>query len=580
MSRPLAGLGVFIVVLGVDSGGRGSAQAVTPLRAQPIAASQDTTEVVQALTPPDQPDRIFMVERDGLILLRRPDGTFTPFLDVAAILNPRPGPEDGLLSMAFHPDYSSNGEFFIFYTDVNGGLVIARFHVSANPDVAATQRETVLLIDREPLARGHNGGWMAFGPDGHLYLTTGDGDLLNPQDITDNLLGKLLRINVDGDDFPLDANKNYAIPAENPLVGVEGDDEILAFGLRNPWRCSIDSLTGDLYLGDVGDSTLEEINLASTTAMTVLNFGWPCMEGTLCGVAPEQCDCGSPDLTPPIFEYGRSGTSPAGCAVIGGEVYRGSAIPDLQGTYFFADFCSGEVWSFGYDGSVGGLTNRTAQLFDCVNPGQDPDFAGAWSFGRNSDGEVFIATGFDGVHKIVADVPRPILDSTPPGHAVDARRPVQGFGDSLFSDLADVMIEFDGCALCHSTDTFRIEQVGGLVAPPQESKRFYRSKQCETIDVELDRGLEIGAWTVIVHEQTGSSTRIGALPADVNADGASDAADLMALSDALRGIGTAPAYWSTDLNRSDASTPADLLEAVDLLMGYGGFRPFLGATLP
>lgn len=532
------------------------------------------------LTPPGEPDRIFMVERDGLILLRRPNGTFTPFLNVAAILNPRPGPEDGLLSMAFHPDYSSNGEFFLFYTDVNGDLVIARFHVSDNPDVAATQRETVLLIDREPLARGHNGGWMAFGPDGYLYLATGDGDYLNPQDITDNLLGKLLRIDLDSDDFPSDANKNYAIPAENPLVGVAGDDEILAFGLRNPWRCSIDSLTGDIYLGDVGDSTLEEIDLTSTAATTALNFGWPCMEGTLCGVVPTECDCNSSALTLPIFEYGRLDTSPAGCAVIGGEVYRGPAIPDLQGTYFFSDFCNGGVWSFRYDGGVEELTDHTSQLTNCVNPGQDPEFGGAWSFGRDSDGEVFIAAGFDGVYKIVADVPRPIFDSTPPRDAVDARRPVLGFGDSLFSDLADVIIKFDGCALCHSTDMFRIEQIGGFVAAPQETGRTYDRKHCEVIDLEMNHGLEIRAWTVIVHEQTGSSTRIGALCGDVNADGVSNAADLAALSDALRGIGTIPAYWSTDLNRSDASTSADLLEAVDLLMGYGEFEPFLGATLP
>jgi hypothetical protein len=300
----------------------------------------------------------------------------------------------------------------------------------------------------------------------------------------------------------------------------------------------------------------------------------------VCGIAPDQCECDSPELTLPIFEYGREGTSPAGCAVIGGEVYRGTAVPDLQGTYFFADFCNGQVWSFRYEAGVTELTNRTSQLFDCVNPGQDPDFSGAWSFGRRSDGEVFVATGFDGVHLIVADFPRPILDSVPPRDAVDARRPVQGFGDSLFSDLADVILEFDGCALCHSTDMFRIEQVGGFVAAPQESKRVYQSKRCETIDVELDRGLEIGAWTVIVHEQTGSSTRVGALCADVNADGVSSAADVTALADALRGVGPALAAWSTDLNRSNRTTPADLLEAVDLLMGYGEFEPFLGAALP
>lgn len=554
--------------------------AGTLLRAQPVAASQNTTQVVQVVTPPLEPDRLFFVERDGLVLVRRADRTFAPFINVAALLNPRPGPEDGLLSMAFHPDYAESGEFFLFYTDVNGDLVVARFHVSESPDVAGSQRETVLRIDREPMARGHNGGWMQFAEDGLLYLTTGDGELANPQDTTNNLLGKLLRIDVDGDDFPLDPDKNYSIPQTNPFVGEVGDDEILAFGLRNPWRCGIDSLTGEIYIGDVGDSILEELNILDPAGASASNFGWPCMEGTMCGVGSEQCTCDAPELALPVFEYGRENTTPAGCAIIGGEVYRGPAIPALHGIYFFADFCSGEVWSLRYDGDVSQLTNRTSELFNCVNVNQDPDFSSAWSFSRDSDGEIYITTGFDGAHRIVADVARPILDSDPPRDSIDARRPVQEFAGSTFTDITDIVIEFDGCALCHSTDSFRVEQVGGLLAAPSESKRFYDPKRCETIDLELSRRLEIGAWTVIVHEQTGSSTRVGALSGDVNGDTISNAADVQRLAEALAGVGPTLPLNSTDLNRTNTVTPADLLEAVDLLMGYGEFEPFLNATLP
>jgi hypothetical protein len=235
----------------------------------------------------------------------------------------------------------------------------------------------------------HNGGWLGFGPDGYLYIGTGDGgsggDPGNrAQDITNQKLGKMLRIDVDG-------GLPYAIPASNPFVGVTGDDEIWSYGLRNPWRCSFDSETGDLWMGDVGQNAYEEISFQPASSTGGENYGWRCYEGNN---SYNTSGCPSQStMTFPVWEYSHS----SGCSVTGGEIYRGSAIGGLEGTYFFADYCYPTIWSFRYDGtSVYDFQNRTSQL--APDQGSIGSISG---FGRDAAGEIYICDLNGEVFKII-----------------------------------------------------------------------------------------------------------------------------------------------------------------------------------
>ncbi len=356
--------------------------------------------------------RIFIVEQGGTIRIL--DITVDPpvlaptaFIDISSIISS--GGEQGLLGLAFHPNYSTNGFFYVNHTDTSGGTVVARYTVSANPDLAdAGSRLEVLKVSQPQF--NHNGGWIGFGPDGFLYIGMGDGgasddfgsghtpDTGNAQDITNNLLGKMLRIDIDGDDFPGDTTRNYAIPTDNPFVGISGDDEIWAFGLRNPWRNAFDRQTGDLYIADVGQDAFEEIDFQSASSAGGENWGWRCREGANDFTIVPTTGCGAQTLLDPIYEYNHT----VGCSITGGEVYRGCAIPDLQGTYFFADLnCSGgdsPIWSF--DGGAGVLNfqDRTAELA----PGGGLNITGVASFGLDAQGEMYICDLFDGeVFKII-----------------------------------------------------------------------------------------------------------------------------------------------------------------------------------
>ena len=278
----------------------------------------------------------------------------TPFLSLTVST----GSEQGLLGMAFHPDYNTNGYFFINYTNSSGNTIVARYQVSSNPNIANSGSATTVMSISQPYSN-HNGGMIAFGPnDGYLYIGTGDGgsggDPGNrAQDISGQLLGKILRIDVDS--LP------YSIPADNPFVGVTGDDEIWAYGMRNPWRFSFDRDTGDLYIGDVGQNAWEEIDIQPAGAAGGENYGWRCYEGDH---AYNTSGCPSAStMVFPVYEYAQGG-SPYRCSITGGNVYRGNGIPDLQGTYFFGDYCSNQIWSFRWDGS-GGITDledRTSEL--------------------------------------------------------------------------------------------------------------------------------------------------------------------------------------------------------------------------
>jgi glucose/arabinose dehydrogenase len=358
--------------------------------------------------------RLFLVRKVGVIHIH--DGASvltTPFLDIDDLVigtTPETGDERGLLSVAFHPDYDANGFFYVNYIDNGGDTVVRRYQVSGDPNIADVgSGSTVIGVDQP--ASNHNGGQLQFGPDGYLFIGMGDGgggcdsagSGCNAQK-TSSLLGAMLRIDVDGDDFPLDTTRNYAIPASNPFVlDAAVADETWAYGLRNPWRFSFDRVTGDMYVGDVGQSggsRREEINFQAAASSGGENYGWPIAEGTQCG--PGTCaltNCPTPipsceSLTVPIFQYN------GGCAVTGGYVYRGTSIPDLVGRYVFSDFCSGDITAM----DVGTLD---------VPVIADSGF-GLTSFGEDASGELYAAVG-DDVYKLVPEggVPTATPTATP-----------------------------------------------------------------------------------------------------------------------------------------------------------------------
>ena len=279
--------------------------------------------------------RLFIVEKAGRVwILQGGRRLSPPFLDIVGRVRSRET-ERGLLSIAFHPDYETNGRFFVNYTDQKGHTVVAEYRVSADPNRGDPNSERVLLYIEQPAAN-HNGGQLQFGPDGYLYVGMGDGGLGgDPWGNAQNLgvlLGKMLRIDVDAGD-------PYGIPADNPFVGTEGArPEIWAYGLRNPWRFSFDRGTGDLYIADVGQNKWEEVDVALAPDRGGQNYGWDIMEGFHCFEPAQGCDTAG--LTMPVVEYGHD----RGCSITGGYVYRGRRYADIQGIYFFSDFCTGYIW--------------------------------------------------------------------------------------------------------------------------------------------------------------------------------------------------------------------------------------------
>ncbi|MCI0399269.1 MAG: PQQ-dependent sugar dehydrogenase [Chloroflexi bacterium] len=313
--------------------------AVPP--AQPVAAIQ-LTPVVGGLNQPvylthADGGRLFIVEKGGLIRVAEGGQLLPqPFLDISDLVG-SDGVEQGLFSVAFHPEYASNGRFFVNYTNNDGHSVIARYLVSPDdPNQANESSATTLLMVGQPFEL-HNGGQLQFGPDGYLYIGLGDGgttgDFFGFAQKTSDLLGNILRLDVDSDDL-------YAIPADNPYV--DDDDrrnEIWAIGLRNPWRFSFDRLTGDLYIADVGQFTWEEVNFQPAGSSGGENYGWDILEGAHCY---DKESCQMEGFAIPVAEYNHA---EGGCAITGGYVYRGSQFPILAGNYFFADYCSGVIWS-------------------------------------------------------------------------------------------------------------------------------------------------------------------------------------------------------------------------------------------
>jgi glucose/arabinose dehydrogenase len=336
------------------------------------------------LTAPSGDPRLFIVEQPGRIRIVR-DGQLRqePFLDIVSKVGSE-GNEQGLLSVAFHPDYSSNGLFYVNYTDTEGDTRVERYSASADADVADPGSAKLILGFDQPYGN-HNGGHVLFGPYGMLYIATGDGGSGgDPQGNGQNrgsLLGKILRIDVDGGD-------PYAVPADNPFVGQAGvRPEIWAYGLRNPWRVAFDPESELLFVADVGQSTNEEISVVPADQGGI-NFGWNTMEARHC--FPPNSSCSQTGLTLPVVEYPRSD----GISITGGYVYRGSAIPDLQGHYLYADYGRQWIRSFRYEnGEV-----RDSGDLDLE------DVSSISSFGVDGAGELYVVSLAGRVLKLVPDV--------------------------------------------------------------------------------------------------------------------------------------------------------------------------------
>ena len=331
-ASPIASPSAAAATTGVPAGGPVPKLAVTVV-ADGLASPVDVAD------PADGSGRRFVVEQAGRIrIVDRAGPRDRPFLDIASEI--RSGGEQGLLGLAFHPGFPTDPRFFVDYTDLSGNTVISEFRLDASdPDLADPASERPLLHIGQPYAN-HNGGAVAFGPDGKLYIAMGDGgsggDPHGNGQRTDTLLGKILRIDVDG--TPAGSDRPYGIPADNPLAGVAGAmPEIWLTGLRNPWRIRFDPATGNLWIGDVGQGAWEEIDVDPASAGG-LNFGWNRMEGFHCYAPSEGCD--QTGLTLPVAEYGHD----LGCAVIGGVVVRDPAQPALDGRYVFSDSCSSRLW--------------------------------------------------------------------------------------------------------------------------------------------------------------------------------------------------------------------------------------------
>jgi glucose/arabinose dehydrogenase len=331
---------------------------------------------------PGDNTRLFVVEQRGRIrIIRGQTVSATPFLDIASRISCCG--ERGLLGLAFHPAYAQNGRFYVNYTNPQGNTHVSEFRVSSNPDQANPDSERQLLFVGQPFAN-HNGGGLAFGRDGRLYIGLGDGGSGgDPQDNGQDLgthLGKMLRIDVDG-------GVPYGVPADNPFRTTGGArPEIWAYGLRNPWRFSFDRATGELYIGDVGQGAREEIDVAPA-GRGGQNYGWNIMEGTLCF---RTTACVMTGLTLPVLDYGRA----VGASVTGGYVYRGCRMPGYHGTYFYGDFISGTIRSFRLqDGVVADARDWTSTV------GRGADSVS--SFGQDAEGELYVVD-YDGeVYRIV-----------------------------------------------------------------------------------------------------------------------------------------------------------------------------------
>lgn len=368
---PPTGILVLLFFSAASASVRGQTGTPPEDRVRLELLSSELDDPVGLVHAGDGSGRLFVVERPGRVRIVEAGGTLGPvFLDIAERVGSA-GPEQGLLGLAFHPNFKGNGFFYVNYTDTGGNTKISRFVAPTGPGSVDPATERVILGLTQPAAN-HNGGQLAFGPDGYLYIGTGDGggggDPLGNGQNGQTLLGALLRLDAD-------TALPYAVPADNPFVGNGAvRDEIWALGLRNPWRFSFDRVTGDLFVADVGQNAFEEVNFQPASSLGGENYGWAIMEGLHC--FPSGTTCQTEGLTLPVHEYDHS----QGCSVTGGYVYRGSEFPFMAGVYLFGDFCSGRIWGlFPGEGEARGTVLELGQFNILIT-----------SFGEDESGELYV----------------------------------------------------------------------------------------------------------------------------------------------------------------------------------------------
>jgi glucose/arabinose dehydrogenase len=351
--------------------------AASPSGYMAVRVANNLSEPVDLTSPPGDTARVFIVEKTGTIrILRGGQVLARAFLDISGLVSS--GGEQGLLGLAFHPQYASNGKFYVHYTDKpNGNIHVVEYLVSSNPDSASATNREILFQDHSRYSN-HNGGQVAFGPDGYLYIGLGDGGSGgDPQGNGQNLnvlLAKILRIDVN-------SGSPYAIPAANPFQGQTGKrGEIWSYGQRNPWRFSFDRGNGDMYIGDVGQERWEEVNY-EPAGMGGRNYGWNRMEGKHC--YPPGTTCNQTGLVLPVAEYDHQ----AGCSITGGYVYRGRLHPELAGTYFYGDYCTGLLRSFRI---MNGAAVEEKDWTRALRTEAGGAMQGLSSFGLDAAGELYL----------------------------------------------------------------------------------------------------------------------------------------------------------------------------------------------
>ncbi len=380
---------IFLAVMFVPSGSWAEAEreissvpfSLTPVLTQGLQAPLYVTHAA------DGSGRLFLVEQAGVIrVLERGRLNGDPFLDIRGRVLSK-GYEQGLLGLAFHPEYRSNGRFFVNYTRrEDGATVLAEFTRAEDGRTAMPSSERLLMVVPQPYAN-HNGGMVAFGPDGYLYIGRGDGgsggDPQNRAQNLQELLGKVLRIDVDHE-------RPYAVPADNPFAKGGGKPEIFALGLRNPWRFSFDLATGELWLADVGQHKWEEVDIVTRGG----NYGWRLMEGRHCFKPEEQCS--TTGLIPPVAEYGHE---QGRCSITGGYVYRGRRVTALAGWYLFGDFCSGELFAIDTAGDRNSMKAPRVVMKTGLRIA---------SFGEDETGELYLVDHGGGLYRLDLPAPHPL----------------------------------------------------------------------------------------------------------------------------------------------------------------------------
>ncbi|GMU80867.1 MAG: hypothetical protein AMXMBFR47_07380 [Planctomycetota bacterium] len=430
------------------------------LRSEMIAQVPSALYVTHA---PGDGERIFIVSRSGVVrTYRLTTNTLdpTPFVTVS---NVNAGGEQGLLGMAFHPDYAANGLVYFNHNETGTGntLIVRYARSAADPDLLDPASRAIVMRIVRPIGI-HNGGWIDFGPDGYLYISVGDRGGSTLAQSLESPFGKILRIDPSGDDFPADPERNYAVPPSNPFVGVSTVPEIWAWGLRNPWRCAFDSVAGGLYIADVGSGSWEEVNYQPPASPGGENYGWPCYEGATRVSTGGAC-ANPPPTQAPFIVYGHTQVVPplnlTGCSITGGEVYRGCAMPELAGVYFLADYCRGWIASVRYeDGVLTDVVNRTVEL---TPPGGV--LASLSGFGRDAYGEIYFCSLSGPVYKILPAVAPPDCNANgradgcdiATGDSSDANgngipdecdsADIDGDGDVDLTDLSMLLASYGAC---------------------------------------------------------------------------------------------------------------------------------------